>query len=87
MILIRSLYLSKGYGPRKLTREFPDKGWKRRDLNSSPLIQALHSAQPVECCNSRQCVLFQSDDFQDAEPDENDFEFVSAADIDGSGDG
>ena len=28
-LLIKNLYLSKGYGPQKLLSEFPDKGWKR----------------------------------------------------------
>jgi len=35
-ILIKSLYLLKGYGSRKLMREFPDKGWKRRGLDKLP---------------------------------------------------
>jgi len=28
VILIKNLYLSKQYGPRRLLRELPDKGWK-----------------------------------------------------------
>jgi len=27
-VLIKNLYLSKGWGTRKLLNEFPDKGWK-----------------------------------------------------------
>jgi len=27
-VLIKNLYLSKGWGARKLLNEFPDKGWK-----------------------------------------------------------
>jgi len=27
-VLIKNLYLSKGWGAQKLLNEFPDKGWK-----------------------------------------------------------
>ena len=32
-ILIENLYKCKGYGAKKLIREFPDKGWNVRGLN------------------------------------------------------
>jgi len=32
-ILIRNLWDAKRYGPRKLMKEFPQKGWKRRGLD------------------------------------------------------
>jgi len=32
-VLIKNLYLLKGYGPAKLKSEFPDKNWKRRGLD------------------------------------------------------
>jgi transposase len=32
--LIKNLYLSKGYGARRLLSEFPDKGWKRGSIDS-----------------------------------------------------
>ena len=32
-ILIENLYKRKGYGAKKLIREFPDKGWNVRGLN------------------------------------------------------
>jgi len=32
-ILIKSLYVYKGYSARQLIGEFPEKGWKLRSLN------------------------------------------------------
>ena len=31
-VLIKNLYLLKGYGPAKLMSEFPDKNWQRYGL-------------------------------------------------------
>jgi len=33
-ILIKNLYLSKGYGARRLSSEFPDKGWKLGSIDT-----------------------------------------------------
>ena len=32
-VLIENLYLLKGYGAKKLMKEFPTKGWKTTTLN------------------------------------------------------
>jgi len=32
-ILIENLYIFKGYGAKKLAKEFPDKGWALSSLN------------------------------------------------------
>jgi len=32
-VLIKNLYLLKGWGARKLLNEFPDKGWKLRSID------------------------------------------------------
>jgi hypothetical protein len=32
-ILIKNLYTLKGYGAKRLIKEFPNKGWKTRTLN------------------------------------------------------
>jgi len=32
-VLIKNLYLIKGYGARKLMSEFPEKNWKKSSLN------------------------------------------------------
>jgi len=32
-ILIKNLYLLKGYGAKRLIKEFPTKSWKQRTLN------------------------------------------------------
>jgi len=34
--LIKNLYLSKGWGARKLLNEFPDKGWKLGSIDYFP---------------------------------------------------
>jgi len=42
LILIKSLYLSKGYGFHKLMLEFLHKGWKRRSLDK--LLRKIHNS-------------------------------------------
>jgi len=32
-VLIKNLYLIKGYGARKLMSEFPEKNWKKSSFN------------------------------------------------------
>ena len=43
--LIKNLYLSKGYGARRLLSEFPDKGWKLGSIDS--LVKRSHKAGTI----------------------------------------
>jgi len=40
VVLIKNLYLSKGWGARKLMNEFPDKGWKLGSIDY--LMKKIH---------------------------------------------
>jgi transposase len=45
-ILIKNLYLSKGYGARRLLSEFPDKGWKRGSTDS--LVKKIRKTGTID---------------------------------------
>jgi len=42
-ILIEQLHRSKGYGARKLVKEFPEKGWKVKFLQNAVCQKSLKS--------------------------------------------
>jgi len=45
-VLIKNLYLIKGYGARKLISEFPEKNWKKSGLDK--LLKKLRETGTVE---------------------------------------
>jgi len=45
-VLIKNLYLIKGYGARKLMSEFPEKNWKKSSFNK--LLKKLRDMGTVE---------------------------------------